>query len=89
MMSSIHQTTELALQNSLQIMTMNGIKVCSQPDSHTQVGEQSIEETINNNEAAKEQTHTQASKQANQENDVTILFYSEAEAEKLVSVIRV
>ena len=68
---------------------MNGIKVCSQPDSHTQVGEQTIEETINNNEAANEQTHTQASKQANQENDVTILFYSEAEAEKLVSVIRV
>ena len=68
---------------------MNGIKVCSQPDSHTQVGEQTIEATINNNEAANEQTHTQASKQANQENDVTILFYSEAEAEKLVSVIRV
>jgi muramoyltetrapeptide carboxypeptidase LdcA involved in peptidoglycan recycling len=86
MMSSIHQTTELALQNSLQIMTINGIKVCSQPDSHTQVGEQTIEETINN---TNEQTHTQASKQANQENDVTILFYSEAEAEKLVSVIRV
>lgn len=40
---------------------MNGIKVCSQPDSHTQVGEQTIEATINNNEAANEQTHKQTS----------------------------
>jgi hypothetical protein len=46
---------------------MNGIKVCSQPDSHTQVGEQTIEETINNNEAANsKRTNTHTSKQTSQ-----------------------